>query len=155
MAFPETPHCQVASRLEGTWITDIELTLRQDAFSSSLPSSLSLLAKVPAKILNPRIFCEKINSLFVVENISSETSKQFHSQRFSRDSFSRLNPSQNVSKLFNETDGTLKFENSPKVNIGKCLSEGWPLILPISGLPSGRQSWGRHFWVHHSSGLPI
>ena len=30
----------------------------------------------------------------------------------------------------------------------------WPLILPTSGLPTGRQSWGRQFWVHQSSGLP-
>ena len=30
----------------------------------------------------------------------------------------------------------------------------WPLILSTSGLPTGRQSWGRQFWVHQSSGLP-
>ena len=33
-------------------------------------------------------------------------------------------------------------------------SRRWPLILPTSGLPTGRQSWGRQFWVHQSSGLP-
>ena len=26
--------------------------------------------------------------------------------------------------------------------------------MPTSGLPTGRQSWGRQFWVHQSSGLP-
>ena len=33
-------------------------------------------------------------------------------------------------------------------------SRRWPLILPTLGLPTGRQSWGRQFWVHQSSGLP-
>ena len=31
---------------------------------------------------------------------------------------------------------------------------GIPSGLPTSGLPTGRQSWGGQFWIHHSSGLP-
>ena len=48
------------------------------------------------------------------------------------------------------------------VNILRWLSRWWccwwlwrlPSGLPTYELPTGRQSWGRQFWYHQSSGLP-